>query len=1222
MDRIESLKVERFKNGFYYNYHKHTHYSNIRTQDCVSKPIDYIERAKELGHDSYFTTEHGWQGNIFECFTLCQQNNLKCIYGVEAYYVDDMYEQDRGNYHLMLVALNKEGRQEINTILSKANTDGFYYKPRIDLKCLLSLTPGNVIVTSSCVASRLFKGNDWEEKFLKPVLNHFKDHFFLEVQAHPDDVQRRHNKLIILMHKKYNIPLIHANDSHYIYEQDAIYRDMYLKAKGIVYEDESNFILDYPSVPTIVRRYKQQGVLNDKQIFDAITNTYIFDECEPIYIDKEFKLPKIIQGDSNKYLKDLLLKEWDKKKCKTNPKRRKEYYEAITSEYKTVVDCGMADYFILNHAIVERAVNEYNAVITRSGRGCFTADALVHTRKMVKPINQVIKGDYVVDINGEWKQVLNTIRYDIQEDMIKITHQFSNEDNLSICTLNHKILILKKDYVTRDGMSVTVNKQLALQWIEAKDVKPGDYVCFPNNQQMNNLGLGMFENREVFADKKYVYFVVENVEVLKNVKTSVYDLEVEDSHSYLLNNMIVHNSAVSFYINNLLGLTEVDRLKAPTKLYPSRFMSAERILSSRSLPDIDLNVSNVEPIIKSAKDILGDDNIYYMVAYGTMKDSQAFKMWCKAKGLDFDAYNEIGKNIDDYREHHYWGKLIKDSSVFLGVIDSISPSPCSLLLLDKPISNEIGLIKVGDRICCCLDGYNCDVYKYVKDDFLIVTVWDIIDKVYKKLRRPIDDISFIINHCDQKVWDLIGNGITTTINQCDSDYDKQILKKYKPQNLAEMAAYVAAIRPGFASLLNNFIERKPYSTGVEELDELLKDSFHYLMYQESIMTYLVWLGIEEKETYDTIKKISKKKFTPEALQELEQKLEKGWMDKIGKMDGFAETWKVVNDAAKYSFNASHALSVAIDALYGSYLKTHYPLEYFSVVFDLYSDDKVRTGYLTKELEYFGIKLHSIKFGKSRANYMEDKENNSIYKGVLSVKYCNEIIAEELYELSQHNTYNNFVDLLVDIKNKTSVNSRQMNVLIGLNYFSDFGENQYLFDIYEMFNKLKQGNIKQIKKDKLDELGISEYYVKKYSEKETAKLFREINGIGLLKELVNDIPNKSMNVQDQVKFEMDNLEYVEYFNHEIDYRYYIVLKITTNKDPRKPRMVLRCLNDGEEISTRIKRGNHFIEDPFKQYSILRIDKLDKENKVRPDENGKWVKIDEYEDILNDYEVMAL
>lgn len=1211
MDKVESLKVERFKRGFYYNYHKHTHYSNIRTQDCVSKPIDYINRAKELGHDSYFTTEHGWQGNIFECFTLCQQNNLKCIYGVEAYYVDDMHEQDRDNYHLMLVALNKEGQQEINTILSKANTEGFYYKPRIDLNCLLSLTPENVIVTTSCVASRLFKGLDWEQKFLIPILDHFKNHFFLEVQAHPDDVQRRHNKMILLMHEKYGIPLIHANDSHYIYENEAVYRDMYLKAKGIIYEDESNFILDYPDIPTIIKRYKKQGALSDKQIFDAITNTYIFDECEPIYIDKEFKLPKIVEGDSNKYLKDLLLKEWDKKKYKTNPKRRKEYYEAIASEYKTVVDCGMADYFILNHAIVERAVKEYNAVITRSGRGCFTADALVHTRKMTKPINQVVKGDYVIDINGKWKRVLNTIRYDIQEDMVKITHQFSNKYHPSICTLNHKVLVLRKE---------NINNPELRGWVEAKDVRRGDYVCHPRNVYYKYIGYKKttFDNRDV----NYDYLLVENVEVLKNVKTSVYDLEVEDSHSYLLNNMIVHNSAVSFYINNLLGLTEVDRLKAPTRLYPSRFMSAERILATKSMPDVDLNVASQEPIIQSAKDILGNDNIYFMVAYGTMKDSAAFKMWCKAKGLNFEDYNEIGKNIDDYRDHPYWGKLIEQSSVFFGVIDSISPSPCSFLLLNKPISREIGLIKVGDRICCCLDGYNCDVYKYVKDDFLVVTVWDIINKVYKKIGRPIDDISFIVNHCDQAVWNLIGNGITTTINQCDSDYDKQILKKYKPQNLAEMAAYVAAIRPGFASLLNNFIERKLYSTGVEELDELLKDSFHYMMYQESIMTYLVWLGIIEKETYSIIKSISKKKFTPEALQELEQKLEKGWMDKLGKMDGFAETWKVVNDAAKYSFNASHALSVAIDALYGSYLKTHYPLEYFSVVFDLYSDDKVRTGYLTKELEYFDIKLYSIKFGKSRANYVEDKETNSIYKGVFSVKYCNEEIAEQLYELSQQNTYDNFIDLLVDIRNKTSTNSRQINVLIGLNYFSDFGENQYLFDIYEKFEKLKQGNIKQIRKDKLDEMGISEYLAKKYSNKETAKLFKEIDGIGLLKELCSNIPNKPMNVQKQVQFEIENLEYVEYFNNDIDYRYYIVIKIMTGKDPKKPRIILRCLNNGDEVFTRIKRGNHFIEDPFREYSILKIDHLDKENKVRPDENGKWIKIDEYEDILNDYEVIAL
>ena len=115
-----------------------------------------------------------------------------------------------------------------------------------------------------------------------------------------------------------------------------------------------------------------------------------------------------------------------------------------------------------------------------------------------------------------------------------------------------------------------------------------------------------------------------------------------------------------------------------------------------------------------------------------------------------------------------------------------------------------------------------------------------------------------------------------------------------------MSAFVAGIRPGFASLLNNFVDRKPYSTNVKELDDLLEDSYHYLLYQESIMKYLIWLGIEEKETYDIIKKISKKKFKEKELQELKNKLKKGWLNVVGKDEGFDETWKVVEDASRYS----------------------------------------------------------------------------------------------------------------------------------------------------------------------------------------------------------------------------------------------------------------------------------------------------------------------------------
>lgn len=225
--------------------------------------------------------------------------------------------------------------------------------------------------------------------------------------------------------------------------------------------------------------------------------------------------------------------------------------------------------------------------------------------------------------------------------------------------------------------------------------------------------------------------------------------------------------------------------------------------------------------------------------------------------MDINEYDTVAKNLDEYRNKPKWKELIEDSKQFIGVIDSISPSPCSVLLLDRSISEEMGLLKVGDVMCCCIDGYNSDVYKYVKNDYLQVAVWGLISKTYDLIGQPIDEISSLMRKVDDEVWDLIDNGITTTVNQCDSDYDKQIIKRYRPRNLRELSMYVAAIRPGFKSLLENFVQRKPYTTGVAELDDLLEDSSHYMAYQESIMAYLTYLGVPESDTYTIIKKIAR-----------------------------------------------------------------------------------------------------------------------------------------------------------------------------------------------------------------------------------------------------------------------------------------------------------------------------------------------------------------------------
>ena len=1033
----------------YNNYHRHTHYSNIRSLDCVVKPEDYMKRAIELGHTTYFTTEHGYQGNIFEAYTLCKQYGLKCIYGVEAYYVDDMYDKtSRTSYHIMLIAMTENARKEINRIMSIANADGFYYKPRIDKNCLLSLTPTDTIITTACVASRMFKGDDWEENFLIPLHDHFGDNFYLEVQNHNEHVQIEHNKKLLEIRNKYNIQLIHANDSHYIKPDDAKYRDLFLQAKGIFYEDESNFILDYPDADTIIERYKTQGVLNEEQIIEALNNTLVFDNSEGIQLDYEFKIPKVVEGDSNVVLRNIIKQAW-KREIKKIPKDRvKEYQEAIYYETKIIEDCGMADYFILDHEIIKKAVNEYGAVLTRSGRG----------------------------------------------------------------------------------------------------------------------------------------------------------------------------SGVSFYVNHLLGLTEIDRLKSPVTLYPTRFMSAERILSSRSLPDIDLNFANVEPVIKASKDILGEEGIYYMVAYKPLQESSAFRLWCKANGYNFDEYNEVAKDLDNHLEDKKWRQVIEDSKVFRGVIESIAPSPCSFLLLDNPIPEEVGLIRVGNannyEMCCALDGYNCDVFKYLKNDYLTVKVYEIIDKVYKLIGRPIDDIETLLNNCDDKVWDIYANALTTTINQSDSDFGKQTLKRYKPTSLAEVSAWVAAIRPGFASLLNNFLDRLPYSTGVDALDNVLEDSFHYLLYQESIMKYLVWLGIEEKGTYDIIKKIAKKKFKEKELEELQKQLKEGWIKNVGTIDGFAETWQVIQDAAHYSFNASHSLSVAVDSIYGAYLKSHYPLEYFTVVLTMYADDMERTAKLISELPYFNIKINPVKFGKSGAEYTMDKETNSIYKGISSIKYCNSQIADELFELSK-NKYNSFVDLLQDIKNLTSVNSRQLDILIGLDFFSDFGGNAKLLKVAEMYDKL--GTVKVIAKKKMEELGLSEFMMKKHCGKETQSQWREIDNHGLINDLCSNIKDASLNAIDQMKYELEYLGSVDYVNSNMSDSYYAIVSFETRKNPYTPVVVIRRICDGEEIKARVKQSKVFKDNPFGLLSIIKMNILTYEHKKKL-VDGSWQSTDELECVLREYEVI--
>ncbi len=935
----------------YNNYHKHDYYGNIKSLDVVVSPLEYIQRAKELDGDKaiFFSTNHGYQGNIYEYYTLCKENNVKLIAGVEAYYVPDRFEKDRRNYHLIIIAKNKNGYKQINSIMSEANTTGFYYKPRVDDELIFKLNPNDVVITTACIASRL-RDIEGAEDWIIKMKEYFKDNFYLEVQNHNVESQKEYNKRLLEYSEKYNIPIIHANDSHYIYEKDSKYRDLFLKAKGITYGEEDSFILDYPNYETILKRYENQGILTREQAKIALDNTLIFDSLEGIEFDYEIKMPYISDNPS-KELGGIIKKEFEKeiKEKHINIKRKEEYIQAIKEEWKVIEETKMHEYFLINYKMVHLAVNKYNGIITKSSRG----------------------------------------------------------------------------------------------------------------------------------------------------------------------------SAPSFYINKLLGFTSLDRLNSPITLYPSRFMSTTRILQSKSLPDIDTNVAFQQPFIDASKELLGEDNCQWMVSFKPLQDSSAFRLYCKAIDMEVEEYDEIAKNLDEYREDNKWKEIIEESKHFIGVVEAIAQSPCSTLLLSSPISKEVGLIKVGEVICCNIDGINCDRYKYLKNDILSVSVYKIINDVCNLIGIDIPTISELEKLLDDKTWEIYEKGLTCTINQADSEYGTGLVKRYKPKSIAEMSAFVAAIRPGFAPLLNDFIDRKPYTTGVIELDNLLKDSYHRLMYQESIMKYLIWLGIDESETYTIIKKISKKKFKEKELEELKLKLKEGWLKVVGKEEGFEATWEVVQASAKYSFNASHSLSYAYDSLYGAYLKSHYPLEYYTVVLNQYKDDLNRTPRLIDECKYFNIKIQTPKFGYSKAKYSFDKETRTIYKGVGSLKYLNEQKADFLYELSQSKEYKTFTELLCDIK---PIGNRCILILIKLGYFSKFGSISKLLKVFELYKD--KGNKKTMSKTKDIELYMAyKELAEKNATKETAKTLT-IDYISFIKDVELTLEDTEDDIVQLIK---DEIEYTGGFN---------------------------------------------------------------------------------------------
>ena len=216
--------------------HVHTEYSLL---DGSNKIKEYVSRVKELGMDSAAITDHGVMYGVIDFYRAAKAAGIKPVIGCEIYvapgsrFDKELTGGEDRYYHLVLLAENNTGYSNLMKIVSRGFTEGYYYKPRVDMEILNRYHEG-IIALSACLAGEvqrcISKGQpDEARKTARKYEECFgKGNFFLELQDHGYPEQRMVNTELLKMSRELDIPLVATNDVHYTYESDADSHDILL----------------------------------------------------------------------------------------------------------------------------------------------------------------------------------------------------------------------------------------------------------------------------------------------------------------------------------------------------------------------------------------------------------------------------------------------------------------------------------------------------------------------------------------------------------------------------------------------------------------------------------------------------------------------------------------------------------------------------------------------------------------------------------------------------------------------------------------------------------------------------------------------------------------------------------------------------------------------------------------------------------------------------------
>lgn len=387
--------------------HLHSGYSLL---DGSGKVSQVISRAKELNMNSIAITDHGVMYGCVDFYKEAKALGVKPILGCEIYVVPKSMhiknnDSDNKIYHLVLLVKNQKGYENLMEIASTASIEGFYYKPRIDRDFLSKHSEG-LIALSACLGGEVQKAilnNNLEEAkevalFYKET---FKDGFYLELQNHGMEEQKKVNEVNIRISKELEIPLVATNDVHYIYQEDSKAHDILMCIQTGKTVDDVNR-RRYPSDQFYLKSPEEMWDMFS-YIPEALENTLkIAEQCNFDYEFHVSKLPKFPLSEGVEpfsYLRETCFKglidridelkelrgSYDIDKVyeisETNSKVKKDV-ERLEYELDVIKQMGYVDYFLITWDFIKYAND--NGIPTGPGRGSAAGSLVAYTLGITK----------------------------------------------------------------------------------------------------------------------------------------------------------------------------------------------------------------------------------------------------------------------------------------------------------------------------------------------------------------------------------------------------------------------------------------------------------------------------------------------------------------------------------------------------------------------------------------------------------------------------------------------------------------------------------------------------------------------------------------------------------------------------------------------------------------------------------------------------------------------